>query len=210
MYTVTTKENSLRIVFACLVSLVVLVSLFCLYGCSQLPVLRGSYQKDKVEQAKVDSKQSDVIADVASVDEATLQVLGRVDDLGPALEPVRVKAHQIQARASADAERGRERADREERKQEAMAAAPGPMDFFGRAMVGDWAGLLDLAMGALGLGGAAYGVRSRLKSRQVVEEVVDGVERYTKEAEDGGEKLKVCLSRSMDKRTKELVRKVKG
>jgi hypothetical protein len=196
-----------------LVVLVVIILL--LVGCRQMPVLRGPYADDKVAQAKVDSRQHDRIADLCAIEEGMSTVLTVVvpEDVHPQLQAVQSKITGVKAKADAEAAQGRERADLAERDLAAVNASPGPGAWLGAAagaLGGNWSGLLDLVLGALGVGGAAVGLRARSKAKAAVAEVVDGVERFAEEDPKQADRLKVHMSSAMDRRTKDLVREAKS
>lgn len=182
-----------------------------LAGCRQLPVLRGTFQDAKVEQSKIDSQQSDRIAGIAEIEAGMGQVVAAIapDDAKQAAQTIAAKASRNEQQAQAMADRHRERADKEARIKDGIDAQPGISAWIGSAMTGNWSNLIDLALGALGLGGAAYGMRSRAKAMRVVDDVVDGVERYKADQPEHAEILKMHLSRSMDKSTKQKIKESK-
>lgn len=207
-------------VICCLLSGVAVIAgaiAFCwmVAGCRQMPVLQGRYSEDRVEQARTDSRQSDRIADVCAIEEGMGTVLTVIapEEVKPQAQAVASRIVAVKARADAEAAQGRDRSGAAERELTAVNAAPGLGALIGGitgAMGGNWSTLLDLALGALGIGGAVGGWRARAGARKTVSEVVDGVARYEQESPEQAEALKVHLSRSMDKRTKELVRSVKA
>jgi hypothetical protein len=207
-----------RMATATLAAVIVLIGIavvFLVCGCRQMPVLKGQYAEDRVQQAKVDSRQHDRIADLCAIEEGMGTVLTVVapEEVQPRVRAVVAKVENVQAKANAEAAQGRERASLAERELEAVNAAPGPGALISGvtgALGGNWSGLLDIVLGSLGIGGAALGLRARSKAKAAVAEVVDGVERFSEEDPKQADRLKQHLSSAMDSRTKDLVREVKA
>lgn len=134
-------------------------------GCRQMPVLRGQYQEDRVEQAKVDSKQSDRIADLTEIEDGMGTVLTIIapEEVKPQAKALQTQITAVKARAEAQSIQHRERADLAERTLDATNAAPSISSWVGAALGGNWMELITMALGALGAGGLAQA--SRLKSR---------------------------------------------
>lgn len=158
-------EKMLR--FWALIALVlgcIAVALF-VTSCRQMPVLRGPYEEDKVAQARVDSKQSDRIADLTDIEDGMGTVLTVIapDEVKPQTKALQTKITAVRTKATVQAEQHRERAEQAERKLEETNAAPGATAWLGSLLTGNWSGLVDLLIGALGVGGLAQA--SRLKSR---------------------------------------------
>jgi hypothetical protein len=136
-----------------------------LSSCRQMPVLRGSYQEDQVAQAKVDSRQSDRIADLTDIEDGMGAVLTVIapEEVKPQVHAIQTKITAVRTQATVQAAQHRERAEQAERTLEATNAAPSLSSWVGAALGGNWMELITMALGALGAGGLAQA--SRLKSR---------------------------------------------
>jgi hypothetical protein len=206
----------------CLLSAVAVIAAIIftvtLMGCRQMPILQGRYSEDRVEQARVDSRQTDLIADGAAVTSELGTVLTVVapEEIAPKAQAAAAKAETVQRRADIEAAKGRERAEQAERDLSVVNASPGPGAWLGGllgAFSGDFSSIIDLLLGALGIGGAAYGLRGRRKAEQAeaaVGEIADGVERFDECDPIKANELRVHLSRAMDRRSKDLVKAVKA
>ena len=150
-----------------------------LYGCRQMPVLQGQFQEARVEQTKVDAKQSDRIADLTEIEEGLGTVLTVVapEEQKPAVRAVTTRITAVKAQAQAQAQQHRNRAAQEERSLQDLNAQPGFGAWFsgiaGALGGGNWSGLIDLVMGALGAGGLAQAMRYKSRAQRMADKAVE-------------------------------------
>jgi hypothetical protein len=153
---------------ACSALIVIGLIALLVSGCRQMPVTKGEFHDAKVEQAKVDSKQSDAIASAFKISYGMNGILFETvpEGVRPAVQQLDKRISAEQARADVQAEEGRERSNRAERELESVNTAPDAAAWISGIsgmFSGNFSGILELLMGALGIGGLAQA--ARLKSR---------------------------------------------
>jgi hypothetical protein len=148
--------------------------LFFLVGCRQMPVLKGEFHDKHAEQARIDSKQSDAIASAFDISYGMNGILFQVvpEDAKPAVKQLDAKIINQKAKADMQAELGRERADLAERDLAAVNAAPDAgawLSGIAGMFSGNFSGIIELLMGALGVGGLAQAARMKSRSQRMAE-----------------------------------------
>lgn len=146
-------------------------------GCRQMPYTQGQAQDSKIEQSKIDSKQSDLMADLAQAQKWSLEAVVPIipEDQKAFFASLESKTGQIAANAEAQAIAARERAQKEDRIGQELNSQPGMGTWLSaglKAATGDFSGLLELLSGLMGAGGLAAALRYKSRAGRMAEKAV--------------------------------------